>query len=439
MLAGAVVYLLGDRLRARWGTPLGLAMIGGATLFYDKSLPYPGYWAILPVLGTAMVVAARSLTPLLTNRPAQVLGNISYSVYLWHWPMVVATGYLGLSLSTATTAIIVAASTVLGYVSYRTVELPGKRLGSTVSGVPYLARSFSACSVIVVVALLALRTGGLPARIPELAARNDVTATDWQYPGRCVFADGICGLGAEAPLRVLFWGDSHAQQLYPALVTLLDSREIAGRQVLIASADGCLPVRGIDTDGGRKRCRLFNQRVFERSLQSDVQTVVIVSIWAPYFREELYDTRTRPTVCQMDGERCLPFATAAEGLASAGARLRADLGALIAHGKAVHLILPVPAYQRNVSSYMARQQWYGRPIDLHLSLEKHRALTEDVSSLLRRLARETGASVIDPADALCAGGECRFAKDGLALYRDNNHLAAGAAPMLVPLLRDIFP
>jgi peptidoglycan/LPS O-acetylase OafA/YrhL len=436
MLAGGLVYLTRDRVRPRFGLPLGLAMIVGAAVLYHPGLLYPGAWAALPVLGTVAVLAARSESRVLGNRAAQLLGNISYSVYLWHWPVVVAVRYRGQHVSPAATVLVIAASLGLGYLSYRAVELPMKAVGGR--GVPYLTRCFTVCAVIAAVALLDLRTGGLPARVPPMAARNDATATRWDYPGRCVFVDGICTLGPPSPRRVLFWGDSHAEQLYPPLAALVASGQARGRQILIAAQDGCLPVRTIDVAPGRRGCPGFNQRVFERALADDVEAVVIASIWAPYFRERLYDPRSPPTVCKAGGRSCRVFATADEGLASAGAQLRADLATLVGRGKAVHLMLPVPAYDRDVSAYMARQQWSGRPVELRLSRARHQALTRDLSALLRRLAAETSARVIDPADALCPGDECLFAVDGLAFYRDNNHLAAGAAPLLTPLLRDIF-
>lgn len=74
---------------------LGLAMIGAALVTFDKTTPFPGYTALLPVLGTAMVLAARdSAHPLasyrlLRLRPLQYLGDISYSLYLWHWPVII--------------------------------------------------------------------------------------------------------------------------------------------------------------------------------------------------------------------------------------------------------------------------------------------------------------------------------------------------------------
>ncbi|MFE6971760.1 acyltransferase family protein [Isoptericola sp. NPDC057653] len=95
---GALLATLSIRLAPRWRTPLawlGIAMILAAVLTYSGALPFPGYTAALPVVGCALVIAAEcdrtrwSPRRIGDVRPVQWLGDVSYSVYLWHWPLVV--------------------------------------------------------------------------------------------------------------------------------------------------------------------------------------------------------------------------------------------------------------------------------------------------------------------------------------------------------------
>ncbi len=95
---GALLATLSIHVAARWRTPLawtGIAMILVAAVSYDGSLPFPGYTAALPVLGCALVIAAScersrwSPRALGDAAPLQWLGDVSYSVYLWHWPLIV--------------------------------------------------------------------------------------------------------------------------------------------------------------------------------------------------------------------------------------------------------------------------------------------------------------------------------------------------------------
>ncbi|WP_297409582.1 acyltransferase family protein [Naasia sp.] len=117
-----------------WGVPvtwLGLAAILAAALTYTDASAFPGYLALVPVLGTAMVIAGRgrrgpaSPAPLFALRPVQFLGDISYSVYLWHWPLIVLLPLgLGLPLSNPLKALILVVTLVLAWASKRFIEDP---------------------------------------------------------------------------------------------------------------------------------------------------------------------------------------------------------------------------------------------------------------------------------------------------------------------------
>ena len=109
----------------------GLGAIAVATLVYDETTVFPGYAAALPVLGAAAVLVAGSgsraptTTWLLDNRPMRLVGDWSYSLYLWHWPALVLPTYLlERSLSSLETAIAVVVSFGLAALSYRFVEVP---------------------------------------------------------------------------------------------------------------------------------------------------------------------------------------------------------------------------------------------------------------------------------------------------------------------------
>lgn len=107
----------------------GVAMIAIAALAYDRSTPFPGYAAALPVLGAAFVIAARDSNGLLSSyawlktRPFQYFGDISYSLYLWHWPVIIVYGALsGRSPDLLDGLIIFGVSTALAHQSKNLVE-----------------------------------------------------------------------------------------------------------------------------------------------------------------------------------------------------------------------------------------------------------------------------------------------------------------------------
>lgn len=124
MMLGGVAYLYpislkeGAKKRLEW---LGLVLIVGSYVFISKQHPWPGYLALLPVLGAFFIIQAHRNNSLITgNIVAQKLGAWSYSIYLWHWPLVVAMYYFSLNLNFIYVGILL--SVVLGFLSHRYVE-----------------------------------------------------------------------------------------------------------------------------------------------------------------------------------------------------------------------------------------------------------------------------------------------------------------------------
>jgi peptidoglycan/LPS O-acetylase OafA/YrhL len=421
---------------------VGLAFIVVATLAYDESMPYPGYRAILPVLGSMLVVAAASPTRLLANPPLQLLGDTSYSYYLWHWPFIVAARvFLADSkFSLTTMAALALSSFAVAVLSHRFIETRFRARGSSLSGPAYLARTGLALAAVAGPALVVVALAGVPARVPPLAARNEAIGAAFAWTNACKEREP-CAVGPAHDKRVLFWGDSHVEQLLPAAQALVDEHKTHDEQPIFMAQSACLPVRTLSIMSSATTCPSFNDAALARAQAADIDTVVIASIWMPYFRAVLYDDATTPTVCLVDGAHACDHtvATASEALAIAQAQLTRDLGLLHAAGKRVFVVAPVPIYDRNVAQALARSSWSGGPSGLALSRAQHDALIAPFTAMLRAVAAATGAVVIDPADALCRDpSACTFAEDGASLYRDNSHLSSRGAVLVAPLLEPAF-
>ena len=264
----------------------GLAAIAVAAFTFDDETPFPGLWALVPVLGTAAVIVAgmngqRQWHDLVTaRRPVQWLGDISYSLYLWHWPLIVILPFaLVMPLTTTLKAGILVAALLLAWGTKNLVEDRGQRWPSLVAST---RRTFVAMGIgMSVVGLIgagllvghAVRaeadrpaqtvvTGSCvgPAAMdpahgcedpfgpaadvvmgpkneyyytPEecVAAEDLLSIGDKITTSRCDFSDG----GADAP-AVWLVGDSHAQQWQGAIFDLARER---GWNVTISYLGGC--------------------------------------------------------------------------------------------------------------------------------------------------------------------------------------------------------
>jgi peptidoglycan/LPS O-acetylase OafA/YrhL len=231
---GGLVALLADEQSltvGRRGTLLqvaGVAAIAFAVLAYHQGMPYPGSAALAPALGAAaLLVGGRSaaggpVTALLSTRPLRWLGRMSYSWYLWHWPLVGVAAVIDWQIGVAGRLAWSAVALVLAVLTYYFVEEPARR-GTLLRGRPQMvsAMGFGAS---VGAALIAYGAMGVAARhaSPRIQRAIAAARTDgmdhgcWgslleNATGPCVFGD------VNATTTVALLGDSHAEHWLPAL------------------------------------------------------------------------------------------------------------------------------------------------------------------------------------------------------------------------------
>ncbi|WP_026926488.1 acyltransferase family protein [Granulicoccus phenolivorans] len=260
--AGALVSLLLRRWTPLRGLPvflrwLGVVLLFGTAVLISQATPFPGWIAAIPVVGTAMIIVAGDtgrrdpLTRVFGLRPVQWLGNVSYAVYLWHWPLLVLMPYaVGHTLSWWEKGLVLVATGVLAHLTRFYVEIPaqrnqwwGKRTRRT------LVVVFAAMALIAGTAFGAGRvaesgqqsaTAALEARLdnePCIGAKaplNDQCADPFGQPAMSTVSEAEapwgdpCSHGGCDPnlvrLKVALVGDSHAESLYPALKVIAQNR-----------------------------------------------------------------------------------------------------------------------------------------------------------------------------------------------------------------------
>ena len=145
LLIGALpaVYAL-PSLRARWrremATGVGLLLILGCVVGYDEMTPFPGWHALLPCVGAALIIyggrdGESTVTSLLTYAPVRYVGGISYALYLWHWPLLVFARHLDLGDPPVTVVVAaVAMAFLLAAFSARFIERPFRKTAPTARG-----------------------------------------------------------------------------------------------------------------------------------------------------------------------------------------------------------------------------------------------------------------------------------------------------------------
>jgi peptidoglycan/LPS O-acetylase OafA/YrhL len=263
-------------------------------IVYDASTPFPGLAALPPCLGGALFIVGLSHvnysvfeTP--PFRFLTFLGRISYSLYLWHWPVIVFYrkwfGLLPDRLNSSEKLALLATMVALAYASFRYIEQPIRKRVIFVTRTHLLA-AVSALSVcIAAVAATAILSHGFPGRLdPQVAAMAEYLAYDSgpsYHVGTCflnpsqTFADldGKCMLPDPKRRNLLLWGDSTAAQYVHGFETIADDLDL---HILQATRSSCPPTFDLDFPD-LPNCRAFNDGVRSQIQKTPPDAIVLSS------------------------------------------------------------------------------------------------------------------------------------------------------------------
>jgi len=422
--------------RSRAAVPLG--WVGAAALcvtflLLTEDARFPGWIAVVPALATVAVLISgasgrRSGPAAVLKLPLmQWFGEHSYSIYLWHWPIVVYATLLEVTDPVTKIAVCSALTLACAAAGFRWLERPVRAsawlavkpmrsvsLGVTLTAAGSLialstaqaARNFSAhplqANLIRAVEEPPLASG---------SGQNCLIGFVDTEPVKCVF-------GASNPSRtVVLFGDSHADQWSTPLAQL--ATEQGWRLVTLLKAS--CAVADIVAYNVRLRrywpeCSEWRTRSMEeiRRLQPDL---VIVSQFSSGYIRGPWTARGKHAV------------TYEEWLAG----LRRSLLQLRSAGVPVLVLRDTPSPGKNVGNCIARSRWRGMP-ETSCNTLRRNALDPKVSPLERAVAVSMGAKFGDLSDEVCNSEVCPGVQSGVLVYRDANHLTTDFAASLAPAL-----
>jgi peptidoglycan/LPS O-acetylase OafA/YrhL len=458
---GALTYLAFDWVQLRLSRRalgvvgwLGLLGVGAAPLVIRPSMMFPGWVALLPTLSCALLLLAGPgkskllASGWLATRPLELVGNLSYSLYLWHWPpLVFFAARYGREPLPSEAGLILMGVLGLALATHVCVEAP---LWRSRIGAEHPTRGFALGAVCVAVALLA---GRVP--LAEVAA---IEATPMRAPGAAqgalAFLDAEqqhplpggtevafvplpldakediplhvgqgchVGVGVEEPKpcnfgdqgagqRVVLVGDSHAAQWLPALLALAKVHRLS---ITTITKTSCPLTDELVSVGRRQRrpyrqCQEWNRRLAPMLVQ--MRPALIIT-------------------AQSSDYAVVGAADAAESERRLAGGLKRSWQYLTNHGLPVLGIRDTPTMGFDVADCAAR---YPREL-VRCSLPRARALA-GVDSTLQAAEGTQRALVADLSDYICTRDTCPAVVGGVLVYRDGHHLTATYAQSLAPLL-----
>lgn len=408
---------------------LGLGMLVFALAWIDSSMPFPGFRALLPTVGTALLIASGPNTPvarrLLASRPMVWIGLISYPLYLWHWPLLTLAGNAYGSLDTAHRIALLLASVVLAWLTWRLVERP---LRSASRGNWKVAGLLLGMMAVAAAGLAIWHKGGYPSRYPDIIKR----ATEYDLEAyRAGLRNHVCFMelgsnaeqyapecvdGGSEPLWVL-WGDSSAASIYTGM---RDLQKRSGKMRLAQfSSSACPPM--LDFDGPNPACRLNNTWTLDKIAQLKPDTVVMAAMWHEYGKDTLADTIARVKAL---GVRRVVLLGPPPSWKDTPSRIVFNIW----RDDPLHAT-PDPRLDYATYGMGQGEQAAGGP--------DYRTATAE--TFLKELARTNGSVYISMTDALCNKKGCLTRADsdsGETFYLDIVHLTPAGSKYTVKLISD---
>lgn len=433
----------------------GLALIVIAGLGFSPATAFPGWAAALPVLGSVALILAGSLgggpaTRLLSTAPMRGLGLISYSLYLWHWPVIVLLRFWTIDPPTPLQMVLaVGVTVILSILSWRFVEQPFRHVGKGAENGagrlrhPVLWGGAGVMIAVSALSVLLVQGRGLPGRFSAeeqallVEEIKDGTApcdeqTDWRQIARC-------RLGASgAPETVLVWGDSHGRSLLPGLDLALKELDRGGRFIGIP---GCLTLLGISrtNDPFPGLCFPLGDEVLATLDENpQIRSVYLVSRWSVYAQGTRFEhSPTAPQTTVVDAES--PGASLAENPRAFARALERTVAELRRRGLKVVVLTQIPdiGYHVSIASVMAAR--LGRDIDLRTSRAEYEDFQRSTAEILAPHVARGEIALVPLQDLFCDGTTCRITTgDGLPAYWDDNHVSRRGARELAPGLAGLL-
>tara|TARA_Y100000766_G_scaffold280009_1_gene289139 strand:- start:1637 stop:3016 length:1380 start_codon:yes stop_codon:yes gene_type:complete len=402
---------------------------------YDRSVPFPGLFAIPPVLGSALLIlsgqntkisdSAPIVTRILSIKPLVFIGLLSYSLYLWHWPLLAFNEYLVIGKnSLLTKSILILISFLLAFISWRFIEKPIRSRRLFVSRVSI----FSICSLgvafLVLISSFIFLKDGIAERVSEKVIEiNDRGLSEDSFFDYDLAAKGFPNnnfpLGEKNnDAQFFLWGDSHAMAIARSIDLAAKELSIGGQSAIKSST---LPVLDWKTSDSSQIT--YNQKILmhlsAEEQRASIKHVILAGRWWLAFNQSIKNNKTF--------EDCL----------------RETITKVQSLGYSVSLVRQVPQWTdhwHTPSSFpfnfnMKDLSWGYN--DLELSVSNLKVRFNDQNQMFKKIIKDfPSLRIIDPLPLLLGSDQIyKFRENNKWNYYDDDHISADGARRLKSLFR----
>lgn len=414
---------------------LGLSLILVSVFFYNEKTPFPSTYAVLPVVGTVLIILFSNndlIQRILSKRILVAIGLISFSAYLWHQPLL---AFARIRSSSEPSALLMGLlsfmSLLLAYFSWRFIEQPFRHKNSS----SYFSRNWifsyaaAGSALMLTFGLYGHATDGMPDRIaPSGVAFSEIqemTATNTGLNTQCsaqgsnisnIISSKICQTG-DTP-NILVWGDSFAMHLIPGLVT---GRSVGNNTLIQLTKSSCSPIFGLalttrfSPANWGKECIKFNESVRKYLVETDSIEYVIMSSPMSIIITKTVDEK---------GNIKPPSTEVVKSALNETTKFLREIG------KKPIFIAPPPQNGHNLAKCPTYNATFNDEENFECAFN-----TKDISESQRKVieflnSSELELAVVDLKSYICEGNTCFSYINGINIYRDSGHLSIPGARYL---------
>jgi peptidoglycan/LPS O-acetylase OafA/YrhL len=379
---------------------IGLLIIVGCLFLIDSKTPFPGINALYPTIATAMIIFAGQTGGLLTSRllsmwPTQFFGKISYSMYLWHWPLIV---FYKIQYTAAPDKIekvgLLVGSIVLGYLSWRFIENTLRyKAGHTTQLRPiYTSLAFSL--LLSAFGFYFATSDGLKSRFSEQQlflshyidyqpedSREGTCFLSTRYARFDYFDQNVCVKFDATKPNYLLIGDSHAAHFYGAIQT-----ELGNVNLTQVTSSGCRPT--IDFSGSDYCTSLMRWAYAELISTHHFDAIIVSGRWASTDLSSLKET----------------------------------IDMLSSYSEKLFILGPIVTYDQALPRLLARSFPNVNDSDLLIKATNYESIKK-IDSSFKKMTFSPSARYVSVLDAICPGGNCiKVTPEGIPMQWDYGHL-----------------
>lgn len=443
MLAGSWVWWL-TRQHSMPKSPArvleftGFILIILSVTLLDAARPWPGVYALIPVMGAMFVLMANRQQSIFTaNIIARQIGASSYSIYLWHWPLVVALTYGSKQHNPEWIVAGLLLSVLLGKASLILIENPArKRLASESIGKQNCVIAVAVISTVLLA--VGARYQQFDNRInPQIELAMTPKLHDSSLKQTCLLTPGE---GSESPkcsygkgeLAAVVLGDSHAGMIVSTVA------EVAPGSVIEMAYASCPTVLGLqrreDVDND---CKIFNDKAIQLLNNEYKNKVVIIANRSAL---ALLGQNEKDVYFNIPmGFFDIPNEQPNEHLNKQFTAQLIKTMCAIENSHRVFLVRPIPEMAMDVPNTMARALMFGEPArEIFISMQEYKQRQKVIWAAQDEAVLQCGVKILDPLPYLCHGDRCQGNHSGRPLYSDNNHLSEFGSKLLIPMFRQAF-